>query len=100
MRGYENERKYIAAAVDLWGMAEPDIQIVLQKAFDAPGEVFSFVDRLHQGIINYIALSYALKGPIATLPGFQQFGKPLYDTNKLYYYGISQARSSASPCWP
>lgn len=90
MRGYENERKYIAAAVDLWGMAEPDIQIVLQKAISDTGAVFSFVDRLHQGIINYIALSYALKGPIAALPELQQFGKPLYDTNKLYYYGISQ----------
>ncbi|TKD01389.1 hypothetical protein E8A74_31600 [Polyangium fumosum] len=90
MRGYENERKYIAAAVDLWGMAEPDIEIVLQKAFGDPGTVFSFIDRIHQGIINYIALSYALKGPIAALPELQRFDKPLYDTNKLFYYGISQ----------
>jgi hypothetical protein len=45
---------------------------------------------LHQGIVNFIALSYALKGPIAELPELQRFGKTLYNKDKLYYYGISQ----------
>lgn len=90
MRGYENERKFIAAAVDLWGMSEPDMPVVLGRALSDVGNVFGFVDRTHQGIINYIALTYALKGPIAALPELQRFGKPLYDTNQLYYYGISQ----------
>lgn len=90
MRGYTNERKFIAAAVDLWGMSEPDVDFVLQKAFSEPGAVFDFVDRIHQGIVNYIALTYALKGPIAELAEVKRFDKPLYDPAKLYYYGISQ----------
>lgn len=90
MRGYTNQEKYIAAAVDWWGMTEPDTKTVIEKALDDQSHMFDFVDRLHQGIVNFIALSYALKGPIAELPELQRFGKPLYDANKLYYYGISQ----------
>jgi len=90
MRDYTNERRYAAVAVDLWGMSEPDIEVVLQKAFAAPGEVFDFVDRLHQGIANYIALSYAIRGPMKELPELKRFDKLLYDENQIYYYGISQ----------
>lgn len=90
MRGYENQGKYIAAAVDWWGMTEPDRNTVIQKGLEDQAHMFDFVDRLHQGIVNFIALSYALKGPIADLPELQRFGKTLYDKDKLYYYGISQ----------
>lgn len=90
MRNYENTDKYVAAAVDWWGMTEPDRNTVIEKGLSDQAHMFDFVDRLHQGIVNFIALSYALKGPIAALPELQRFGKPLYDVNKLYYYGISQ----------
>lgn len=90
MRGYTNQDKYIAASVDWWGMTEPDRNTVIERALMDQGTMFDFVDRLHQGIVNFIALSYALKGPIADLPELQRFGKTLYDSNKLYYYGISQ----------
>lgn len=90
MRGYTNQDKYIAAAVDWWGMTEPDRNTVIEKGLTDQGHMFDFVDRLHQGVVNFIALSYALKGPIAELPELQRFGKTLYDKDKLYYYGISQ----------
>lgn len=90
MRGYTNQDKYIAAAVDWWGMTEPDRNTVIEKALGDQGAMFDFVDRLHQGIVNFIALSYALKGPIAARAELQRFGKTLYDPDKLYYYGISQ----------
>lgn len=90
MRGFTNQEKYIAAAVDWWGMTESDTKSVVEKALDDQSHMLDFVDRLHQGIVNFIALSYALKGPIAELPELQRFSKPLYDADKLYYYGISQ----------
>lgn len=90
MRGYTNQDKYIAAAVDWWGMTESDRNSVIEKGLTDQSHMLDFVDRLHQGIVNFIALSYALKGPIAELPQVQRFGKPLYDVNKRYYYGISQ----------
>lgn len=90
MRGYTNQDKYIAAAVDWWGMTESDQNVVIENALTDQGKMFDFVERLHQGIVNFIALSYALKGPIAELPELQRFGKTLYNKDKLYYYGISQ----------
>ncbi len=90
MRGYTNQEKYIAAAVDWWGMTEQDRNTVIEKGLSDQSHMFDFVDRLHQGVVNFIALSYALKGPIAALPELQRFGKTLYNPDKLYYYGISQ----------
>ena len=90
MRGYTNEGKYVAAAVDWWGMSEDDLGQVVQDAFNRPGAAFDFVDRLHQAMANMIALSYALKGPMTQVPALRRFGKSLYDPDKLYYYGISQ----------
>lgn len=92
MRGFTNEQKYLAAAVDWWGMSEPD-QITILSALGPGGnvsEAFKFVDRVHQAMVNQIALTYALLGPITELEELQQFGKLLYDPQKLYYYGISQ----------
>ncbi len=90
MRGYTNEGRYVAVAVDWWGMSEPDLDQVTQDAVNSPGTAFDFVDRLHQAMVNMIALSYAVKGPLAQVPELRRFGKPLFDPDKLYYYGISQ----------
>ncbi len=90
MRGYTNEGRYVAVAVDWWGMSEPDLDQVVQDAVNSPGTAFDFVDRLHQAMVNMIALSYAVKGPLAQVPELRRFGKPLFDPDKLYYYGISQ----------
>jgi len=90
MRGYSNEQKYVTAAVDWWGMSEPDLDIVVQSSLADPGTAFDFVDRLHQGVANFIALSYALKGPMTQLAELKRFDKLLYDPDKLIYYGISQ----------
>ncbi|MFO0572749.1 MAG: hypothetical protein U1A78_02025 [Polyangia bacterium] len=90
MRGYANEQRYITAAVDWWGMSEPDLDQVLADSLQKPGTAFDFVDRLQQAMANMIALSYAIKGPLTQQPELMRFGKLLYDPAKLYYYGISQ----------
>jgi len=90
MRPYSNERGYITIAVDWWGMSEEDVFDLVPLALDNPGQAFDFVDRLHQAMANFIALSYAVKGPLAQLAEVKRFDKPLYDPDKLYYYGISQ----------
>jgi hypothetical protein len=90
MRGYSNEQKYVTASVDWWGMSEPDLDIVIQSALADPGTAFDFVDRLHQGIANFVALSYAIKGPLTQVAELERFDKLLYDPNQLVYYGISQ----------
>lgn len=89
MRGYVNEQNYVAAAVDWWGMNEDDRNHIV-ATIDQHTHFFDFVDRLHQGMANFIALSYALKGPMTAIPELERFGKLLYDPSQLLYYGISQ----------
>jgi hypothetical protein len=90
MSAYSNEQRYITAAVDWWGMSEPDVPRVTQDIYKQPGAAFDFVDRLHQAMANMIALSAAIKGPLTQAPELKRFGKLLYNPDKLYYYGISQ----------
>lgn len=90
MRGYTNEGGYVAAAVDWWGMSEPDLDAVTRAALGSLGTTFDFVDRLHQAMANMIALSAALRGPLSQAPELRRHGKPLYDPGQIYYYGISQ----------
>jgi hypothetical protein len=90
MRPYSNERGYITIAVDWWGMSEDDFLGLVPTLLSAPGQSFDFVDRLHQAMANFIALSYAVKGPLTQIAAVKRFDKPLYDPDKLYYYGISQ----------
>jgi len=90
MKGFSQEQRYVTAAVDWWGMSQPDLAAVASTLFSDLGAMFTFTDRLHQAIVNQIALSYALKGPLAELPELRRFDKPLFDQEQLYYYGISQ----------
>jgi hypothetical protein len=90
MRGFSKEQRYITVAVDWWGMSEPDIPTVTGPLLGDVSLAFAFTDRLHQGLANMIALSYAVKGPLAERDELKRFGKLLYDPAKLFYYGISQ----------
>ncbi len=90
MRGFSNEQRTVTAAVDWWGMSEPDLLGLISGGLSKPGAAFDFVDRLHQAMANMIALTYALKGPLTQAPELKRFGKLLYDPAKLSYYGISQ----------
>ena len=90
MRGFTQEQSYVTAAVDWWGMSEPDIFAVTGDILGDLSKMFVFVDRLHQSFVNKLALSYALKGPLAEAPELRRFDKPLFDSSQLYYYGISQ----------
>lgn len=90
MRGFSLEQGYITVAVDWWGMSEPDQFTLTSALLNDPSAAFKFTDRLHQGMANMIALSYAVKGPLMNVADLKRFDKLLYDPSKLYYYGISQ----------
>ncbi len=90
MRGFTQERAVAAAAVDWWGMSEPDQPDAAVRISRDISTTFIFTERLHQAMMNQIALTYALKGPLAQLPALRRFDKPVYDVEQVYYYGISQ----------
>lgn len=90
MKGFSQEQSYVTAAVDWWGMSEPDVVEVAGSIFNDLSTMFTFTDRLHQAMVNMMALSLAIQGPLAEAPELRRFDKPLFDPQELYYYGISQ----------
>lgn len=86
---YAQEGRYVMAAVDWWGMSEPDINAIVAVGEDLD-RAFAFVDRLHQAMINQLALTRALQTTIAELDAVRRFDQPLYDPEFIHFFGISQ----------
>ncbi len=82
---------FVVAAVDWWGMSVPDRKALITSILLDPGKAVDFVDRLHQGMVNQMALTEALGTTLAKLPALHDAaGKPLYDPAHVSFYGISQ----------
>ncbi|MCY1055587.1 hypothetical protein [Nannocystis sp. SCPEA4] len=90
MRAFSTERKFVMVAVEWAGMALEDQSAVVESIFDDPSNVFLFTDRLHQGLANQLALTYAIQTTLFESDELKAFAKPLYDPEQLYWYGISQ----------
>lgn len=90
MRGFSNEQRYVTAAVDWQGMDEDDQELAITRLSSDPSKTLLFTERVHQGMANQIALSYALQSTIAALPEVKRFDKTVYDPSRIFYYGISQ----------
>jgi hypothetical protein len=90
MRTFSNDEGYVMASVDWWGMSDPDQLEVVGKLSTDMSASFVFVDRIHQAMINQLALTYALETTIAELTEVEYFGERVYDPEDIYYYGISQ----------
>lgn len=90
MRGYSDEQRYVTASVDWRGMSEAELTALPTVLTRNPAEALRFITGAHQGIINFIALSHALKTSIAELAELKRDGVLLYEPAHLYYYGISQ----------
>ncbi len=87
---FANENGIILIAVDWWGMSTPDVGELVEKIATDMGNAMGFVDRVHQGMLNQLAVGEALHGALADVPALQgKDGKPLFDANQLYFYGIS-----------
>ncbi len=85
------EHNIVFCATDWWGLAGGDL------AFDVSAlknlNLFpNAVDRLQQGVLNFMYLGRAMLNPagFASNAAFQLAGKPLIDTSHLYYDGNSQ----------
>lgn len=87
---FANAYRFVVVSADWWGMSNPDKSVVVDTIQHDPGNTAAFTDRVHQAMANFIALSYAAKGPLAQLPQLAVNGAPAYDPTHLYYYGISQ----------
>jgi len=87
---FANENGIILIGVDWWGMSTPDVGGLVEKIVTDTRHAMGFVDRVHQGMLNQLAVGEALHGALATTKDLQGVdGKPLFDANQLYFYGIS-----------
>ena len=90
MRGYSNEQKYVTASVNWRGMSEDELAKLPTEMLQRPETSLKYLNGVHQGIMDFIALSHALETTFTELDELERFGKLLYDPEHLYYYGISQ----------
>jgi len=81
---------FVVVTVDWWGMSRSDVAPMVGAIASKPSEMLVLTDRLHQGLANQIALSYAVAGPLATQDAAKINGAAVIDPTQIYYYGCSQ----------
>jgi len=84
-----DQYKFVFVAVDWWGMSSDDALFLVEAIAVRPSEVLKFTDRVHQGMVNSIAMIYAAQGPLLQQPELQIGPQPLYDPDNIYFYGNS-----------
>lgn len=87
---YLDDHKMVGVAVDWWGMSGADIGIVVDDLVNTLSQALRFTERIHQGMMNQIALEYVVKHRLGSLPELAVNGAQVTDGNGLYYYGNSQ----------
>ncbi len=84
------ESGFVVVAADWWGMSSADVDGLVAAIAAEPAAALTFTDRVHQAMVNFLALSEAVAGPLAELPELRApAGELLYDPAQLYFYGIS-----------
>jgi hypothetical protein len=90
-----NTYGYIAAAVDMQGMAKEDVLPAIFPLI-ADFSLFHYLpERLHQGLLNHLLLGRLLGDPVAGFDSDPAFrlgasSTPIIDTSEVYYSGGSQ----------
>jgi hypothetical protein len=87
--GWADERGFVVIATDWWGMSKDDLGPVGNALASRPVSALVFADRVHQAMVNQIALAHAARTMLWALPELSRDGAPAYDPGHVYYYGNS-----------
>jgi hypothetical protein len=90
MRFFTDAVGVVAMAVDWAGMSQDDGVKVAEYLAQQPEKALRFIDRVHQGVINQLALTEAARTTLTELDALKVDGALVYDPDQIYYYGISQ----------
>lgn len=90
VRDFLERTHMVGIGIEWWGMATGDLATVITDIMTNTGQTLRFTDRVHQGMANQIAVTYALKTTLADLDELKVDGTLVYDPEEIYYYGISQ----------
>ncbi len=81
----------VVFAIDWQGMSMRDVTQIVDDLVGEPYDATHFTDRVHQGVLNWIAFTAAIRGPLAEQPELRRAdGAALYDPTQLSFLGISQ----------
>jgi hypothetical protein len=90
VRPFIQATKSVVMTVDWWGMSNADAPGVLQAMATNPSQTMRFTDRVHQGMANQLAVTYAARTTLAALAELRDADGLVYDPDQTYFYGISQ----------
>lgn len=90
VRSFLQQTGMVGIGIDWAGMSTPDLPNVITDILVSTADTLRFLDRVHQGMANQIAVTYALKTTLAALPELRVNGTLAYNPDEIYYYGISQ----------
>lgn len=90
VRSFLNRTGMVGIGIDWAGMSTRDLADVITDIMTDTSETLRFTERVHQGMANQIAVTYALKTTLAELDQLHVDGALVYDPDAIYYYGISQ----------
>lgn len=80
----------IVFAIDWQGMSMRDVTEIVDELVGEPWNATHFTDRVHQGLLNWIAFTAAIRGPLTEAPELRRAGVALYDPAQMSFLGISQ----------
>jgi hypothetical protein len=83
-----NDNCVVVVAGDWIGLTERQITSAALSANDL-NRSHALVEKLAQGVINFIALEHLVRGPMAESDEFSFEGTPIIDTSEVYYLGAS-----------
>ncbi len=80
---------FVVIAMNWWGMSGDDLPSVIRDILSDTSLGLRFTDRVHQAMVNLMALAGA-RERLAALEPFRLDGNPLVDASEVYFQGISQ----------
>lgn len=90
LKRFGQESTLIPIAVDWWGMSFEDAAGVLVDLSQDPAGAFAFGDRVHQAMVNQIALSLSAEALADALAAHDPALAGVLDPTEVHFYGASQ----------
>lgn len=83
-----NENCAVFVGTDFIGLSSADFTTVVFSVNDL-NLALRMVEKLPQGIVNFMALVRMMRGPLGQAPFFQVNGQSIIDPDRIYYFGAS-----------
>ncbi|MBA2663385.1 MAG: hypothetical protein H0U74_13945 [Bradymonadaceae bacterium] len=90
VRKMANDLGFVVVTVDWWGMSSDDRIAAADRILQNASEALLFTDRVHQAMINALAVGEAARTSFKQVEAFSLDGRLVFDPDHLYFHGNSQ----------